>query len=54
MPKQTFFDRPSKKRERILQAEMEEFAAYPYLKSSTNRIIENGDISKGSFYKKSY
>ncbi|WP_238524766.1 TetR/AcrR family transcriptional regulator [Halanaerobium hydrogeniformans] len=33
-----------------MQAGMEEFSAYPYLKSSTNRIIENADISKGSFY----
>ncbi|MCC3144694.1 TetR/AcrR family transcriptional regulator [Halanaerobium sp. Z-7514] len=50
MPKQTFFNLPPQKRERILQTGMEEFAAYPYLKSSTNRIIENADISKGSFY----
>ena len=50
VPKQTFFNLPSKKRERILQAGLEEFAAHPYLKSSTNRIIEKADISKGSFY----
>lgn len=50
MPKQTFFNLPDSKQQRIVTAAMEEFADYPYLKTSINRIIERADISKGSFY----
>lgn len=50
MPKQTFFNLGEAKKERIIKAAMEEFAAHPYLKTSINRIIEEADISKGSFY----
>lgn len=50
MPKQTFFNLKDAKKQRIIDAAMEEFAAHPYLKTSINRIIERADISKGSFY----
>ncbi|MFN2341146.1 MAG: TetR/AcrR family transcriptional regulator [Halanaerobium sp.] len=50
MPKQTFFNLPDSKQQRIINAAIEEFAAHPYLKTSINRIIEIADISKGSFY----
>ncbi|RAK07519.1 TetR family transcriptional regulator [Halanaerobium saccharolyticum] len=50
MPKQTFFNLNETKQQRIIDAATEEFAAYPYLKTSINRIIEQADISKGSFY----
>lgn len=50
MPKQTFFNLPTSKQQRIIKAANEEFAAHPYLKTSINRIIEQADISKGSFY----
>jgi AcrR family transcriptional regulator len=50
MPKQTFFNLPDSKQQRIIKAATEEFAVYPYLKTSINRIIEKADISKGSFY----
>jgi len=50
MPKQTFFNLSAEKKQRILAAGKEEFAAHPYLKTSINRIIEKADISKGSFY----
>ena len=50
MPKQTFFNLSKSKQQRIIDAAMEEFAAHPYLKTSINRIIEQADISKGSFY----
>ncbi|TDO91317.1 TetR family transcriptional regulator [Halanaerobium saccharolyticum] len=50
MPKQTFFNLSDSKKQRIIGAAVEEFAAYPYLKTSINRIIEQADISKGSFY----
>jgi len=50
MPKQTFFNLPREKKNRIIHAAVDEFAEYTYLKSSINRIIERADISKGSFY----
>lgn len=50
MPKQTFFNLSNSKQERIINAALEEFGAYPYLKTSINRIIKKADISKGSFY----
>ena len=50
MPKQTFFNLEAEKKNRIIDAAVKEFAAHPYLKTSINRIIEQADISKGSFY----
>lgn len=50
MPKQTFFNLSDSKQQRIIKAATKEFAAYPYLNTSINRIIEKADISKGSFY----
>ncbi|MFP4020180.1 MAG: TetR/AcrR family transcriptional regulator [Halanaerobium sp.] len=50
MPKQTFFNLSETKKERIIDAAMKEFAENPYSKTSINRIIEQADISKGSFY----
>ena len=50
MPKQTFFNLPEGKKQRIIDAAVDEFAAFPYLKTSINRIIKKADIAKGSFY----
>ncbi|MBN2117768.1 MAG: TetR/AcrR family transcriptional regulator [Anaerolineales bacterium] len=50
MPKQTFFNLPQEKRETIINAAVEEFAEYGLENASTNRIVENSGISKGSFY----
>src|SRR5688572_21758356 len=50
MPKQTFFNLPEEKRETIINAAVEEFAQYGLENASTNRIVENSGISKGSFY----
>lgn len=50
MPKETFFNLSSEKRERIEQAAIEEFRDYYYDSSSVNRIVENARIAKGSFY----
>jgi len=50
MPKQTFLNLPQEKRETILNAAVEEFAQYGLENASTNRIVENSGISKGSFY----
>ncbi len=50
MPKQTFFNLPSEKRETIMNAAIEEFAEYGLENASTNRIVKNSGIAKGSFY----
>jgi AcrR family transcriptional regulator len=50
MPKNTFFNLPEEKRERIIEAAIDEFAEYTYHKASINRIVEKSDIAKGSFY----
>jgi AcrR family transcriptional regulator len=50
MPKQTFLNLPEEKRNTIVHAAIEEFAEYGLENASTNRIVENSGISKGSFY----
>jgi AcrR family transcriptional regulator len=50
MPKQTFLNLPPEKREIIVNAAVEEFAEYGLENASTNRIVANSGISKGSFY----
>ncbi len=50
MPKQTFINLPEEKRETIMNAAVEEFAEYGLENASTNRIVKNSGIAKGSFY----
>jgi AcrR family transcriptional regulator len=50
MPKQTFFNLPEEKREKIFNAAVNEFAEYGLENASTNRIVKNSGIAKGSFY----
>lgn len=50
MPKETFYNLPRIKKERIEEAAIQEFREYSFDASSINRIVENSDISKGSFY----
>jgi len=50
MPKQTFLNLPEEKREIIMNAAIEEFAEYGLENASTNRIVKNSGIAKGSFY----
>jgi AcrR family transcriptional regulator len=50
MPKQTFLNLPDEKRQVIIDAAIEEFAEYGLENASTNRIVANSGISKGSFY----
>ncbi len=50
MPKQTFLNLPNEKRDNIVNAAIEEFANYGLENGSTNRIVANSGISKGSFY----
>ncbi|RKD32973.1 TetR/AcrR family transcriptional regulator [Thermohalobacter berrensis] len=50
MPKNTFFNLPEDKREKILDSAIDEFAKYSYHKASINRIVKKSGIAKGSFY----
>jgi len=50
MPKQTFFNLPEEKRERIMNEAVMEFKNYNFDMASINRIVEKSGISKGSFY----
>ncbi|AFM02267.1 transcriptional regulator [Desulfitobacterium dehalogenans ATCC 51507] len=50
MPTQTFFNLPEEKRNRILEAAIQEFAAYAFDQASIARIIEQAGIPRGSFY----
>ena len=40
----------SDKRDRIINAAIEEFSLYPYEKASTNNIVKNAGISKGLLF----
>ncbi|MBR6959737.1 MAG: TetR/AcrR family transcriptional regulator, partial [Clostridiales bacterium] len=51
MPTKLFNELPEEKRQRITQAALEEFAANRFDNASTNTIVKNCDISKGSLFK---
>ncbi|NLB99322.1 MAG: TetR/AcrR family transcriptional regulator [Lactobacillales bacterium] len=50
MPKQTFFNLPDEKKERLLKAAYSEFSKVSLDESSINAIIHESGISRGSFY----
>ena len=50
MPKQTFFNLPDDKRQRILDVVIDEFADNDYANVSISRIVARAGIAKGSFY----
>ena len=50
MPSDTFFRLPEEKRERLIDAAWEEFAAERYADVSINKIIRKASIPRGSFY----
>lgn len=50
MPKPTFFNLPSDKRERILNLAIAEFSKNDYKNASISRIVAEAGIAKGSFY----
>ncbi len=50
MPKNTFYNLPDEKKNRILEAAMDEFASYSYSEASVNRVIKQSGIAVGSFY----
>lgn len=50
MPSATFLNLPPEKRQKLLQAALEEFARAPFPQASINKIIQNAGIPRGSFY----
>ena len=50
LPKETFFNLPEEKRERVIEAAIEEFAVYPFHQARITAIADNAGIAKGSFY----
>lgn len=50
MPTSTFFRLPEEKRQRLLHAAWTEFTQTPFVNVSINRIIQEAQISRGSFY----
>lgn len=50
MPSSTFYNLPEEKREKLLDAAVEEFSRVPYEKASINKMIHTAGIPRGSFY----
>ncbi|MCH4170917.1 MAG: TetR family transcriptional regulator [Lactobacillus sp.] len=50
MPKPTFFNLPSNKRQHLLDEALREFSHKPYNEVSISSIIKNAQIPRGSFY----
>lgn len=50
MPKQTFFNLPDGKREKIIDCAIDEFAERGYEGASISRMVARAGIAKGSFY----
>ena len=50
MAKPTYYNLENDKRERLIDACMEEFSLYTFSDASINRIIKRTEISRGSFY----
>lgn len=50
MPKETFFNLPTKKRGRIVETALLEFVNKGFDKSSVTEIVNSANIAKGSFY----
>lgn len=50
MPKETFHNLPEKKKEKIKDAFLREFATHPYDKASLSSVVKSLGIAKGSIY----
>lgn len=50
MPKPTFHNLPEDKRQRFVEAALDEFAGSSYEAASVSRIVQTVGIAKGSFY----
>ncbi|HQN45353.1 MAG TPA: helix-turn-helix domain-containing protein, partial [Anaerolineaceae bacterium] len=50
MPRPTFFNLPDEKRQKILEAAIDEFAERDYESASVSQIVIQAGIPKGSLY----
>ena len=50
MPTERFYRLSDEKKMAIRDAAMQEFTRVPFEKASINQIIQNAEISRGSFY----
>lgn len=50
MPKDTFYNLPKEKQERIIEAAIDEFATHPFHQARVTAIAEQAGIAVGSFY----
>ncbi|WP_428267874.1 TetR/AcrR family transcriptional regulator [Haliangium sp.] len=50
MPSTTFFNLSASKRQRIIDAAVDEFASAPYARAKLDRIVDAAGVSKGSLY----
>lgn len=50
MPSERFLNLPEEKKKRIIKASLKEFARVSYDEISINRIIQDAEIPRGSFY----
>ena len=50
MPTSTFYRLPQEKRQKLIDAIHQELLRVPYEEISINKIIQNANISRGSFY----
>lgn len=50
MPKQTFYNLPDEKRDKIIEASIDEFAHNLYINASITKIAEKSGVAKGSMY----
>ncbi|MCF7923764.1 MAG: TetR/AcrR family transcriptional regulator [Candidatus Izimaplasma sp.] len=50
MPTNTFLNLPENKKNKILEAAIDEFSEHNIGESSINKIVKGADISRGSFY----
>lgn len=50
MPKETFYNLPDKKRERIEKIAIDEFSSKGYDQATISAIVKKAEIAKGSFY----
>ena len=50
MPKPRFYNLPQEKQDRVMRSAINEFSRVPVNEFSINRIIQEANISRGSFY----
>jgi AcrR family transcriptional regulator len=50
MPKQTFYNLPEEKKEKLIETAIEEFSKQSFRNASVTKIAENAGVAKGSLY----